>query len=283
MAMTINIQEQEHEFSFTEHDFNVLAEMVHTQAGIVMPLSKKNMLYSRLSRRVRALNLNNFAEYCELLQSPAGAAENKHFVNSVTTNLTHFFRESHHFDDLEQNVLAPLLAHSPAVKRLRIWSAGCSNGMEPYTIAMLVHKLFAHRRDWDVRILATDIDTGMLQEGSKGEYAEEELENIPAAYREHVARIDNSKRIAISQKLKNLVAFKPLNLLKPLPMKGPFDAIFCRNVVIYFDKPTQKELFNRIAPMLKPTGRLYIGHSENLSNVCSKFKHIGRTIYQRIE
>ena len=273
---------EEREFAFSEQQFRFLAGLANEQTGIVLAEHKKDMVYSRLVRRLRALKLKSFDEYCALLKSEAGQEEMGNLVNAITTNLTSFFREKHHFEHLHDQVLAPLAAKPPAQKRLRIWSAGCSSGMEPYSIAMTMKSAIKNLHQWDARILATDIDTNMLKTGMQGEYAAEQYENIPAAYRDDVTKTSKSERIAMSDDLKSLIAFKPLNLLEWWPMKGPFDAVFCRNVVIYFDKPTQAKMFSRMADLIKPDGWLYIGHSENLFKVCDRFELVGRTIYRRV-
>lgn len=275
-------QEDEREFSFSDKQFRFLADLANKQTGIVLGDHKKDMVYSRLVRRLRALKLKSFAEYCELMQSEAGGDELGNLVNAITTNLTKFFREEHHFDHLRDAILKPLATRPPSPKRVRIWSAGCSAGMEPYSIAMTIKGAFKDLSSWDARVLATDIDTNMLNTGREGEYADEQYENIPAAYRGDVERLEAEERIRMSDSLKSLISFKPLNLLERWPMKGPFDAVFCRNVVIYFDKPTQAKLFNRIADLIKPDGWLYIGHSENLFKVCDRFELKGRTIYRRV-
>jgi chemotaxis protein methyltransferase CheR len=271
----------EREFAFSDREFHFLSGLVNKRTGITFEDKKKDMVYSRLVRRLRVLGLKTFAEYCELVQGDGGVEEMGNLVNALTTNLTSFFREGHHFEHLREKVLLPLAAASKT-KRLRIWSAGCSAGMESYSIAMTVKSAFKDLNKWDARILATDIDTNMLATGKSGEYNAEQFENIPAVYRGDVTLMKKEDRIQMSDELKELIAFKQLNLLEHWPMSGVFDAIFCRNVVIYFDKPTQKKLFNRMADLIKPDGWLYIGHSENLHNVCDRFELIGKTIYKRI-
>ena len=277
------IQTAMREFSFSDNEFKFLAELVNQQTGIVLAEHKKDMLYSRLVRRLRALNLDGFADYCDLMQSEACDEEMSHLVNAITTNLTSFFRERHHFFHLRDTVLAPLAAKPPSPKRVRIWSAGCSTGMEPYSIAMIMKSVLKDLKVWDARILATDIDTNVLNTGIVGDYIAEQYKNIPAEYRGDVAQIKKEECIRMSDSLKALIAFKSLNLLESWPMKGPFDAVFCRNVVIYFDKPTQIKLFHRLADLIKPNGWLYIGHSESLFKVCDRFELVGRTIYRKVK
>lgn len=270
----------EREFAFSQRDFRFLADLVNQKTGIVLNEKKHDMVYSRISRRLRALSLTTFQEYCELLKSADGESEIGNLVNAITTNLTHFFREKHHFDHLHEEVLQPLVADN--TKRLRIWSAGCSSGMEAYSLAMTVRDAIPDVDTWDAKILATDIDTNMLNTGARGEYTLEEYTNIRPDYRQHVTQYPNDGIMLMSDALKKLIAFKHLNLLEHWPMKGPFDAIFCRNVVIYFDKKTQTKLFNRMAELLEIGGWLYIGHSENLSKITDRFELVGRTIYRKV-
>jgi chemotaxis protein methyltransferase CheR len=274
-------QPEEREFAFSDRDFRFLADMVRQKTGIVLAEHKSDMVYSRLARRLRSLRLKSFSEYIDLLKSDAGEEEIGNFVNAITTNLTKFFREEHHFTHLHDDVLLPIASNPPSNRRIRIWSAGCSSGMEPYSIAMTLKNAIRDVNKWDARILATDIDTNMLSKGISGEYPIDQLEHIPVPYRADVSTV-GKEFMRMSDNLKQLIAFKQLNLLEKWPMQGPFDVVFCRNVVIYFDKPTQQRLFSRIADMLKPQGWLYIGHSENLFKVCDRFELLGRTIYRKV-
>jgi chemotaxis protein methyltransferase CheR len=269
------------EFSFNQRDFRFLVELVHKRTGIVLADHKRDMVYSRLARRLRALRLSRFTDYCDLLQGDDGEEEMSNLVNAITTNLTSFFREPHHFDHLHDEVLMPMFKKPSANKRIRIWSAGCSSGMEPYSIALTLANADKNWTKWDTKILATDIDTNMLQRGKKGEYSAEQLEHIPPAYHSMVSQNKANSSIQMHDSLRQSIIFNYLNLQESWPMKGPFDVIFCRNVVIYFDKDTQKILFNRMADLLKPNGWLYIGHSENLFKVCDRFNLTGRTIYRK--
>jgi len=275
-------QADEREFPFSDQQFSFLAGLVNERTGIVLGKKKKNMVYSRLVRRLRALDISSFADYCELIQASDDRGELSNLVNAITTNLTSFFRENHHFEHLRDTVLTTLAANPPSSKRLRVWSAACSAGMEPYSIAMTIKAALKDLKTWDARILATDIDTEMLKIGAQGTYAAEQFEKIPDIYKSDVSRVRGEDDIHMSESLKALIAFKQLNLLERWPMQGTFDAVFCRNVAIYFDKPTQAKLFSRIADMLKPDGWLYIGHSENLYKVCDRFELLGRTIYRKV-
>ena len=264
----------------TDEDFGAIAAMVREHSGIVLTSSKRDLVYSRLRRRLRALHLTSFADYRARLVGEAGAAELVRMINAITTNLTGFFREPHHFDYLAQQMIPAL---PTGWQRLRIWSAGCSSGEEPYTIAMTLRRHLPDVDSKDVRILATDIDTDMVAHGAAGRYAMERAAAIPAELRQRFVRRVDGNTVEMDQALKELIAFKPLNLLGEWPMRGPFDAIFCRNVVIYFDKPTQRVLFDRYAEMLKPDGLLFIGHSESLFRVSERFQHLGRTVHRRIK
>ena len=273
-------QEEDREFAFSDLDFRFLADLANQKTGIVLSEQKRDMVYARISRRLRALGYTAFSQYCAYLESSEGDAEIGHLINAITTNLTHFFREKHHFQHLREEVLMPL--QQSDARRLRIWSAGCSSGMEPYSIAMTAAHALDNFARWDAKILATDIDTNMLDKGMRGEYTLDEYANIPQAYRGDVTCDERAGTMMMSPALKQWIAFKHLNLLEAWPMRGIFDAIFCRNVVIYFDKPTQAKLFDRMAELLEVGGWLYIGHSENLAKVTDRFELLGRTIYRKV-
>jgi chemotaxis protein methyltransferase CheR len=266
----------EREFPFGEREFRFIASFVHDEAGIVLGESKKNMVYARLAKRLRELGLASFKEYCALLQGPRAAEERPALINAITTNLTKFFREGHHFEHLARTVLPAI----PASSRLRIWSAGCSSGEEPYSIALTLRDTLTDLDRRDARILATDLDTNMVSRASAGLYPRAALEDVPARLRSAFTA-DASGQVRVETAARRLITFKPLNLLGPWPMQGPFDAIFCRNVMIYFDGPTKQSLVERYADLLKPGGWLYIGHSETLLDQRSAFVAVGRTIYRK--
>jgi chemotaxis protein methyltransferase CheR len=274
----------QHEFKFTNADFAFIAGMIGQHTGIMLGSHKRNLVYGRLARRLRALDLQDFGEYCDLLKGPEGAAEVGLLVNAITTNMTSFFREAHHFDHL-RDFLAKRMTErrGGARSRLRIWSAGCSSGEEPYSIAMTMREACNdHLPGWDAKILATDIDTSVLATAETGIYPEDRITPVPPAYRARYIAPGPGRAIAVADSLRSLISFKQLNLLEDWPMSGPFDVIFCRNVVIYFDKPTQRRLFDRFADMLAEGGLLYVGHSESLFRVCDRFAAAGRTIYRKI-
>ncbi len=272
----------EGEFPFTQSDFSRIAALLYEQAGITLSDSKSTLVYSRLAKRVRTLGLPSFAAYCDLVSQPEEADERGRMLNALTTNLTRFYREPHHFDHLREQVLEPIAAKVRAGGRLRIWSAGCSSGQEPYSIALTILSVIPEAAELDVKVLATDIDSNMIAQGQAGLYSDELVEPIPAALRTRWLERDPGDRTRwrMSAAARTLVAFKELNLMKPWPIKGRFQAIFCRNVVIYFDEPTQEKIWSRFQPLLEADGRLYIGHSERLSGAGAEYVSDGLTTYR---
>jgi chemotaxis protein methyltransferase CheR len=271
----------EKEFPFSKKDFEQLRKLVNEHTGINLSEHKQEMLYSRLSRRLRILNLKDFATYCELLQSDCGD-ELIQFVNAVTTNLTSFFRESHHFDYLAQVVLPQLFIKKQNSKRIRIWSAGCASGEEAYSIAIVIREIVPPH--WDVKILATDLDSNVLDKAIQGVYEEDRVATLPPIrlkrWFKKGAGLQLGK-VHVSPELQSLITFKQLNLINPWPLRGPLDIIFCRNVVIYFDKITQRSLFERFANLLDYNGYLFVGHSENLFQLTDRFRLLKQTIYTK--
>jgi len=269
------------EFEFDDEDFEALRKLVKQITGINLSDQKRELVYGRLARRLRALRLKSFAEYREVLAADGGQ-EIVQFCNAITTNLTAFFREPHHFDYLRDHVLTPMLTGAP--RRLRIWSAGCSTGEEPYSLAMTVLESVTDIKRWDIRILATDLDSDVLERGRRGVYTEDRLKNVTLQRR---TRFFSERRerdglcYEATPELKSLITFKQLNLMHPLPMRGPLDAVFCRNVVIYFDKDTQRDLFARVSQLQRPGNLLFLGHSESLFKVSEDYALIGKTVYRR--
>lgn len=271
------------EIALSEREFSRIRERVYKIAGISLSDAKRTLVVSRLSKIVRSLGLSSFDHYLDYLEQRGQADDDQDFVNALTTNLTRFFREDHHFDHLKTHV-ANLIAHRPRTSgrgqpRLRIWSAGCSTGQEPYTVALDLLSSFPELKRWDFRILATDIDSNVVSKAATGIYPASELNGLSSQRTGLFERMSDGN-IRIPQAAAGLVTFKILNLMAPWPVKGPFDAIFCRNVAIYFDKPTQGQLFDRLGQVLAPDGFLYIGHSENLQAVSKGYKLVGKTIYQ---
>ena len=275
---------EQREFEFTKKHFSWLKKLVMEQTGISLSDEKTDLVYGRLARRLRKLNLDNFDQYCDLLKTNPGD-ELVEFINSITTNLTSFFREQHHFDFLNGKALKYLLKARQQERRIRIWSAGCSTGEEPYSIAMTILETVPNIANWDIKILATDIDTNVLSNASQGIYDLKRIEGIDnARKRKWFLKSKNDERdgkVRVNPKLRELITFKPLNLMGDWPMKGQFDILFCRNVVIYFNKETQRILFDRYANILKDDGYMFIGHSESLYKVTDKFSLIGNTIHKK--
>jgi chemotaxis protein methyltransferase CheR len=268
------------EFPFTTADFRDIAEVMYAASGIHLHESKAALVYSRLAKRLRSLGLKRFRDYVELVRSDDGAEERGRMLMALTTNVTRFFREPHHFDHLIEKVLAPRADAVRAGEPLRIWSSACSTGQEAYSIALCVLSVWPDAAERDIRILATDIDNAVLSTARAGAYAGNAIEDIPAAYRGRwLARDDSTARTwRMGPEVKSLVAFKPLNLIGEWPMRKPFDAIFCRNVVIYFDEPTQAKLWTRFRGQLARHGRLYVGHSERVGDPA--FESDGQTVYR---
>lgn len=272
------------EFAFSDVDFRSLAQFAYEQAGIALSDSKRNLVYSRLSRRLRALGLTSFRQYREHLA--ANVSELESFINAISTNLTKFFREAHHFDHFRTHVAVPFVqdAHGKVGRRLRVWSAGCSTGEEPYTIAVVLKREIRDIDRHDVRILATDIDTEVIGKGARGEYPANSIDEVPKTYREFFQPVGGdrtSENVMVGRDIRSLVIFRRLNLMESWPFTGNFDAIFCRNVMIYFDGPTKTALVERFTQKLKPGGWLYIGHSESLIGSHPGLRLIGRTTYRR--
>lgn len=278
----------EREFHFTRGHFDQIAALLQQLTGITLASHKVEMVYSRLARRLRDLNLPDFDAYCAFLSSQQGENEIGLLVNALTTNLTRFYREPHHFEHLAKVVLPHVRECQAKVTtkpRLRIWSAGCSSGEEPYTIAMTVLSTLPEINRWDSRILATDIDTHMVETARRGIYAADNATAIPSAIRDRhtsVQQQGSRTMLAMSDGLRRLITFKPLNLLEDWPMRGPFDAIFCRNVLIYFDRHGRSQVIGKFHQLLAAGGHLYLGHSESLYGVSDQFEQVGPTSYQAI-
>lgn len=253
--------------------FARIAALLRRDAGIALEPRKAALVQGRLAKRVRALGLAGFDAYCDLLEADPGGEERRRMLNLLTTNVTRFFREPHHFDELREETLPPLLAAARAGGRIRIWSAGCSSGEEPWSIGLVLLGLEPEAARFDIRILATDIDTEVLAVARRGRYPAEALAPAPKALvRRHFAASDTAEgpALEVSPELRALVAFRPLNLLGTWPFAGPFDAIFCRNVIIYFDAETREKLIGRYAGALLPGGRLFLGHSERVPDTLSR-------------
>lgn len=264
------------EFHFTDSDFSRVRSMIHRRAGIALGEQKRQMVYSRLSRRLREIGWSDFSSYLQQLESDPHHEEWQAFINALTTNLTAFFREAHHFPVLAQRV-------RQAKQPVTVWCAAASTGEEPYSIAMtLLETLGASARN--ARVIATDIDTAVLATAARGIYSLEQVGKLPAQRLKRFFQRGvgaNAGKARVHADVKALVEFARLNLLDPSwSVKEPVDAIFCRNVMIYFDKPTQARILARFVPLLKPHGLLFAGHSENASLLNADLKPIGQTVYE---
>ena len=271
------------EFSFTEKDLYTIVKIMMNEAGIVLSESKASLIYSRLAKRIRHLGLSNFSEYCALVQGPTGYGERQELVAALTTNVTRFFREPHHFEHLRFKILPNLIRRAKSGQRIRIWSAACSSGPEPYSVGLTLLQEMPDAGEYDIRILATDIDPNVLTVASTGIYDESQLTPVPEEMRRKWFKPlkDSSKRSQVKSELKQLITFRQLNLIGSWPMKETYQVIFCRNVVIYFDSKTQEAIWSRFHPMMEGGGTLYIGHSERISGSIEKhFLNDGATIYR---
>jgi len=239
-----------------------IARVLYAHAGIVITPGKGSMVQSRLGKRLRALGMKDYQSYIALITSDAGSEERRAMISALTTNVTQFFRENHHFETLRNIALPPLLARARDGAKIRIWSAGCSNGQEAFSIAMTLADMASDFSRLDLRILATDIDSQMIARGREALYESAALATVPQPLRRFLSQDENGLRIAAP--LRALVSFRELNLHEPWPMRGRFDIIFCRNVVIYFDPEAQARLWRRFEEALHPAGWLFVGHSERV-------------------
>jgi chemotaxis protein methyltransferase CheR len=272
------------EFAFSVANFREIAEIAKAEAGIDLPESKATLVYSRLAKRLRALGIVTFTDYCATVR--ADNNERDSMIAALTTNVTRFFREQHHFEHLRTSIIEPLAQSARRGNRIRLWSAACSTGQEPYSMALTVLSVLPDAALLDVRILATDLNPHVVAHGKNGEYQKEEVRDVPANLRakwfESVPGENRGTTLKVADDARSLVSFRQLNLMGSWPFSGPFDAIFCRNVVIYFDRDTQSVIWNRLTRLVKQNGALYIGHSERISGPASAMlSSDGITSYRR--
>ncbi|NMG43721.1 chemotaxis protein CheR [Aromatoleum toluvorans] len=269
----------EREFELTPADFERIRKLIYDHAGIVLSPAKQDMVYSRLARRLRACGDRSFAQYIGRLERDRGEWEA--FVNSLTTNLTSFFREAHHFD-----ILSERLRRIAERRTLRIWCNAASTGEEPYSLAITACEAFDTLNP-PVQIVASDIDTSVLAHAERGVYRDDRVARVsPDLQRRYFERGAGlaPDEVRVRPELKRLLTFRRINLLDPVwPVQGPLDAIFCRNVMIYFDKTTQYGILRRFAPLLRKDGALFAGHSESFLHAGDLFRSLGRTVYQRVD
>ncbi len=270
----------------SERDFRKISDMVYKHCGINLHEGKKELVRARLAKRLRLGGFRTFPEYMKHVMADETGKEFSTLIDSLSTNLTSFFREGQHFQYMREKLIPRMLERKRNERnfRVRCWSAGCSSGEEPYSIAMTLLEAIAGRGRWDVKALATDISTTILETAQKGIYAKERVAPVPPLQRNKyftVRRKNGEELFEVGRSLRDVVIFKYLNLLKEWPIKGPLDFIFCRNVIIYFDKPTQQRLINRYWNLLGPGGVLFTGHSESLTGIEHKFDYIQPTIYMK--
>lgn len=288
MNFSLALDTSEHSSSANgrdREDFDTIARIAREDAGLSIPPEKAPMVFARLTKRLRALGISDRSEYCRLVQTPDGAEERRKLICTLTTNVTGFFREAHHFEMIATEILPQLAVRARQGDRVRFWSAGCSSGQEPYTLAMVVLDAIPEARDLDVRILATDIDTDILAMAKRAEYDEMALAPLsPVMRKKFVHETSERGKLGLAQDVRQLVSFRELNLLGKWPMRGPFDLILCRNVVIYFDQVTQNALWPRFESVCAPGGHLFLGHSERIDqDNAGRFQPVATTTYRRAD
>jgi chemotaxis protein methyltransferase CheR len=259
-------------------DFRMIVDLIHREAGIVVRENKQAMVKGRLHRRARELGYDSIASYCALLRSPQAAAELPGLMNALTTNHTSFYREQHHFEHLEK----VLSAEFSGMPRLRLWCAAASSGEEPYTIAATLVAAFGGRTRGDCLMLATDLDSNVLEAAQDGRYPTSAFDRLTAQQRDRLSlQAAGRERMAMPEAFKAFIRFRQLNILHDWPFRGPFQVIFCRNMLIYFDQPTKVDVVRRLVSVLAPGGYLYLGHSEALPGSIAGLTPVGRTIYRK--
>lgn len=264
--------------NLSEKQFRHISEIVYANSGIKLKSGKEALVRSRLMKRLRALGFDSTEQYMRYIESDRGASELSHLVDVITTNKTSFFRESQHFMFLREKIVPQLKR-----RRLRFWTAACSSGEEPYSLAMVLQDSLPDIGNLDLRILATDISMTMLQKAARAVYPRETIEELPEAYRRRffIKMNHGSNLYQVNKTTRDLVQVAWLNLVGNWPMKGPFDVIFCRNVMIYFDKATQEKLVNRFWDLMETGSHLFVGHSEGLSGISHKFRYVQPAVYRK--
>jgi chemotaxis protein methyltransferase CheR len=270
----------EGDYAFTARNFAEIASFLKQETGIALTEAKATLVYSRLAKRIRKLGLASFDDYCAFVAGPAGAGERTEMMAALTTNVTRFFREPHHFDHFRDHVAPRLIEAAKGGARVRLWSAACSSGEEPYSLALTLLQICPDIARYDVRILASDIDPNIIAKAKAGRYREDAIAPVPAMLRTRWMSKDGAPDAPWSprQEVRDLIVFKELNLIGDWPMRGKFDVIFCRNVVIYFEEATQAFVWERFRQALTPEGRLYIGHSERVD--VAGYESDGLTVYK---
>lgn len=271
------------EYAFSEAEFTELRDLIEARVGISLSEGKRDLVYSRVTRRLRARGLSSFAEYLSLLRR-GDEEELAELVNAMTTNVTQFFRENHHFEYLRDQFLPEMISRHRQDRIIRVWSAGCSTGEEPYSIAIVLAEFLENHPDWRAEVWATDVDGAVLRQAEEGVYP---LDRLKQVSRERLRRFflrgsgPNEGKARVGRALRNIIHFERINLIEPWPIKHAFDAVFCRNVIIYFDREHKIEVVDGFANHLVAEGHLFLGHSESLHGLTDRYRLIGRTIYRR--
>lgn len=265
--------------------FQQYRTLIYQKTGINLSSEKKELLHARLGKRLRACGLETYEEYYKLIVNDQGGDEFTQFVNSVSTNFTSFFREQNHFNVLVGTIL-PALAHRAVTERrpLTLWSSACSSGEEPYTLAMVLDEYFSQERGSGYRIIATDISTKVLDQAKRGIYSLDRIDKVPQAYLKKYLLKGVGKSagyVKMKPSLREAISFRHFNLMESFPWRAEIDVIFCRNVMIYFDRQTQQQLINKFYDCLTPSGYLIIGHSESISSLEHRFKQIEATVFRK--
>lgn len=266
--------------SISDRDFSEIVRIALEVSGIFIDDSKRPMIYSRFSRRLRELQLDSFEQYIDLLKR-GGQDEYTAFINTVTTNLTYFFREPHHFEFLRQTAIPALVQRNNSSRKLRFWSSACSSGQEAYSMAMVAAEN-AQLTDWNTRILATDIDTEMVETCSAGIYAQDTLRGLPPHQQTQWMQQGEDGQLQFKDKLRDMLLTKQLNLFSTWPFRSGVDAIFCRNALIYFDEAHQHKLLTKFADYQTPGAYLFLGHSESIKGTAFPYKRVSNTVYERL-
>jgi len=269
----------------TNAQFERISLFVKESCGINLHTGKRELVRARLSKRLRKLGMSSFGQYMDRVRQDRTGGELTLMLDAISTNLTSFFREPAHFDYLAEHVIAPAAKNAVRGNRqIRLWSAGCSTGEEPYSMAVTLCESIPDLQHWDAKILATDLSTDVLARAAEGAYPKERLDTVPPLSRSKYFSSNGrgvDRHCRVNGSLRKLVHFARLNLMGHWPMSGPFDAIFCRNVMIYFDKPTQGRLIGRFWDLLASGGTLFIGHSESLAGVQHRFQYVQPTVYAK--
>ena len=266
---------------FNQNQFEKISRRVYDLCGIKLTSGKEELVKSRLAKRLQVLKLQGFDEYLRFIEKDATGKELAQMIDVLTTNKTSFFREEAHFDFLRQRIFPSLDRRE---RRLRIWSAACSSGEEPYTIAMLLRESMPDIDHWNARILATDLSHRVLATARAAVYKKEIVDGIPPKFlSKYFTALPNQNEWRVNDEVRRLVSFGNLNLMNKWPMRGLFDVIFCRNVMIYFDKPTQQNLVNRFAQLLRPGGHLFVGHAESLTGSAGTLSYVQPAVYVKAQ